>query len=418
MPVGELDVTALRVELIGGGLACAEVARGLINDLERDTYDAWQAFEPELLLTSARALDGLSAAARADLPLFGIPVGLKDNFDTTDLPTTYGSPIYEDWQPNADAETVRRLRDAGALIAGKTKLAEFAWMHPSDTLNPLDETRTPGGSSSGSAAAVAAGTVPLATGTQTAGSVNRPASYCGIVGFKPTFGLISRHGIKPLGDSLDTVGVLARSVDGARLLAAVLAGDGATFDPPTLSARPRLAFARTAIWASVEPEAQHVIERVVAAASLNEIELPRGFTELLAAQTEIQSYEAARALEPELREHPEQLSDELREALLAGAAITAESHQRQLETRARLGPPLIDLLNRFDGVLTPSSTGVPPVGLQYTGDAVFSRVWNLMGAPSISLPLAWTGGGLPVGLQLIGAPHRDGALLRAAATLV
>jgi Asp-tRNA(Asn)/Glu-tRNA(Gln) amidotransferase A subunit family amidase len=417
-----LDAAAIRSGLIAGRMSCAELATELLDALEQDPYNAWETVDGELLLAFASVLDRLSGAARADRPLFGVPVGLKDNFDTADLPTMYGSPIYSGWQPDADAEVVGRLRMAGALIAGKTKLAEFAWMHPPDTLNPLDPTRTPGGSSSGSAVAVAAGTVPLATGTQTAGSVNRPASYCGVVGFKPTFGLIPRDGIKPLGDSLDTVGVLARSVESARILAGVLAGDPTPFEPDARLRipphRPKLAFARTPIWNWIEPEAQRAIERVAGRVpDLEEVELPPGFTELLAAQTEIQSYEAAQSLAPERNDHAELLSDELRSALTDGARIPAERYGEHLRTRASFGPPLTRLLARYDAVLTPSTTGVPPVGRHHTGDPMCSRVWTLIGAPSISLPLAWTDDGLPVGLQLVGAPYRDGALLEAAASL-
>jgi Asp-tRNA(Asn)/Glu-tRNA(Gln) amidotransferase A subunit family amidase len=369
-----------------------------------------------LLLARAKALDQLPDRERDELALLGLPVGVKDNFDTAGLPTSYGSPIYAGHRPRVDAAVVARLHAAGAMIAGKTKLAEFAWMHPSDTLNPLDPTRTPGGSSSGSAAAVAAGTVPVATGTQTAGSVNRPASYCGVVGYKATFGLLPTDGIKLMSPALDTVGLVARTVADTVLVCEALLGWTRAAGMP---AAPRLGFARTPIWDRVTPDAAAAIERGVAdRGRVEEIDLPAGFEELIDAQTTVQSYESARSLAHELATNPELLSDELREALGAGAAIPADVYGRALETRERHGPPLVEVLERFDGMLTPSTTGVPPIGLDHTGDPVFSRAWNYLGAPCVSLPLVTTGGGLPVGLQLVGAPGSDRRLLAAAAWLL
>jgi Asp-tRNA(Asn)/Glu-tRNA(Gln) amidotransferase A subunit family amidase len=351
-----------------------------------------------------------------------VPVGIKDNFDTSDLPTAYGSPIYAGWQPAADSETVRRLRSDGAMIAGKLKCAEFGWMHPADTVNPLDWQRTPGGSSSGSAAAVAAGTVPLATGTQTAGSINRPASYCGVLGYKPTFGAFPRDGVKLLADSLDTVGLFARSVTDLQLVSDVLVAA----DPRTsvgLDSAPRLALARTPLWSAVEPASQAAIEAAVRAVretgtAMEEVELPGGFEELVDAQTTIQFYESAISLAPELASSGELLSDELRAALIEGTKIPAERHAAAKRATTELAPALIELLERYDGVLTPSATGVPPKGLSFTGDPLFCRVWTLIGAPSISVPLAWTEEPLPAGLQLVGAPGSDGRTLAAAGWLM
>ncbi len=223
--LGGIEAVALRDRLIARELTCVEVAEAFLAAVGDDELRVWAAVDPELVLARAAALDRLAAPAREALPLFGVPTAIKDNFDTLDLPTEYGSRIYEGERPVADAAVVARLRAAGALIAGKVKCAEFAWMTPPDTLNPLDHSRTPGGSSSGSAAGVAARTIPLATGTQTAGSINRPASYCGVLGYKPTFGAFSREGVKPLAHSLDTVGLFARSVPDLALVAGIL-GDG------------------------------------------------------------------------------------------------------------------------------------------------------------------------------------------------
>jgi Asp-tRNA(Asn)/Glu-tRNA(Gln) amidotransferase A subunit family amidase len=355
--------------------------------------------------------------------MFGVPVGVKDNFDTVDYPTRYGSPIYAGHRPQRDAGAVRLLREAGAMIAGKTKLSEFAWMFATDTVNPLDRERTPGGSSSGSAAAVAAGTVPLATGTQTAGSINRPGSYCAVLGYKPTFGTFPRDGVKLLAPSLDTVGLFARDVEDLRLAAAVLAPASANFAAAPAPEAPDIALMRTPHWTRVEPSARAAIEAVAAAAAgagarVEEVEPPPGFAELVAAQTTIQWVESAFSLAPELAQSPELLSDEVHAALLEGAAIPAERYAEANAVRAELAPPLAGLLERFDGVLTPSASGVPPIGLYFTGDPLFCRVETLIGAPSISLPVAWTADGLPAGLQLIGAPASDGRTLACAQWLL
>ncbi|HWF75051.1 MAG TPA: amidase family protein, partial [Solirubrobacteraceae bacterium] len=323
--------------------------------------------------------------------------------------------------------------------------------------NPLDRTRTPGGSSSGSAAAVGAGHIPLATGTQTAGSINRPGSYCAVIAYKPTFASFPRDGVKILAHSLDTVGLFGRTIADVRLAATVLAaagagtlgtdtpgagalgagalgagtpgagtpgagaGAGAGTDAP--GAAPRLAFMRTPHWSRVEPAARAAIEDVARAAAeagarAEEIEPPARFSDLVAAQTTIQWVESATNLAPELDASPELLSDEVRAALREGAEIPAERYADAQQVTADVGPELARLLDGYDGVLTPSAGGVPPVGLYFTGDPLFCRVETLIGAPAVSVPLAWTADGLPAGLQVIGAPGRDARTLRCAEWLL
>ena len=404
---------ALRDRLRAGEQTCVEVAEVFLAAVGADELRAWAAIDADTLLARARALDGTGQAERATLPLFGVPVGVKDNFDTTDYPTAYGSPIYAGHRPDRDAEAVRRLRAAGAMIAGKTKLSEFAWMFATDTLNPRDRSRTPGGSSSGSAAAVAAGAIPLATGSQTAGSINRPASYCAVVGYKPTFGLFPRDGVKLLAHSLDTVGLFGRSVSDVRLAAEVLGLDGGSGGAAGPGPDPtRVAFMRTPHWEHVEPDAQAAIERVVG--DFEEIEPPAGYEALVAAQITIMSVEAATNLAPELAASPALMSEEIKRALRDGAATPADRYAEAKRAAAEHGPALTALLDRYDGVLTPSASGVPPVGLYFTGDPRFCRVETLIGAPSISLPLAWAPDGLPVGLQVLGAPGRDARTLACA----
>jgi Asp-tRNA(Asn)/Glu-tRNA(Gln) amidotransferase A subunit family amidase len=422
---------ALRDRLRAGELTCVAVAEIFLGATGEDKLRAWAAIDQSVLLERAAALDRLSESERATLPLFGVPVGIKDNFDTVDYATTYGSPIYAGHHPDRDAGTVRLLRAAGALIVGKTKLSEFAWMFATDTLNPLDNARTPGGSSSGSAAAVAAGLVPLATGTQTAGSINRPGSYCGVIAYKPTFGSFPRDGVKLLADSLDTVGLFARSVADVRLAARVLApGDLAFRTTREFGASlgragdvPRLALMRTPHWSQVEPAAQVAIEGVASAAAaagaqVDEIEPAAGFAELVAAQTTIQWVESAANLAPELADSPELLSDEVRAALREGTSMPESRYADAKRAAAELGPELATMLSGYDGVLTPSASGVPPLGLYFTGDPLFCRVETLIGAPSVSVPLAWTAERLPAGLQVIGAPSSDARTLACAEWLL
>jgi Asp-tRNA(Asn)/Glu-tRNA(Gln) amidotransferase A subunit family amidase len=427
------------VELVAGLRArersCTEVAGSCLAAIADDSLRAWVAHDPDRLLARAAELDRLTAQERERLALYGLPIGVKDAFDTIDLPTAYGSEIYRGHQPDRDAEAVRRLRAAGAMVVGKTKCTEFSWMAPADTLNPLDRSRTPGGSSSGSAAAVAAGTVPVATGAQTAGSINRPASYCGVLGYKPTFGALPRGGVMPLAGSLDTVGLLARSVEDLLLTVTALASPDplaptnrpsqpSGLDGDALGDRaPRLALVRTPYWSAVEPAAQSAIEAAAAAAeragaTVEEAEPDAELKSLTEAHRTIQWVEGAATLGPELRRVPELLSDELRSALHEGAAIPLGRYlEAQRTARVRSGP-VHDVLARFDGVLTPSATGVPPVGLEFTGDSLFCRAWTLIGAPCVSVPIAWTAGGLPVSVQVVGGRMRDRRALETAAWLM
>jgi Asp-tRNA(Asn)/Glu-tRNA(Gln) amidotransferase A subunit family amidase len=420
------DAVSLCSALRAGELSCVELAEAFLVASDGDEFAAWSAIDGDGVLARARALDRIGRFERDGLPLFGLPLGIKDNFDTADLPTAYGSPIYEGHRPPRDAEAVRRLVAAGAVIAGKTKCSEFAWMSPADTTNPLDRSRTPGGSSSGSASAVAAGTVPIATGSQTAGSINRPASYCGVVGYKPSFQTFPRDGVKRLSSTLDTVGLLARSVRDIRLAAGAL-GRRSERRPgnvrPAPERPPRLALARTSAWGLIQPAAQAAIESVAlaawdAGACLEDLELPRGFDELVAAHETIQEVESARSLARELELHGDLLSDALRAALEKGAAVPPDVYAGARRAAAELGPAIGARLAGYDGVLTPSTTGTPPVGLGFTGDPRFCRAWTLIGAPCVSVPVAWTPSRLPVGLQVVGAPSADTRTLATAEWLL
>jgi Asp-tRNA(Asn)/Glu-tRNA(Gln) amidotransferase A subunit family amidase len=420
------DGVALGAALRCGELTCVELAEAFLAATDGDELGAWAAIDPDALLERAGALDRCGRAERERLPLFGVPIGVKDNFDTAGLPTAYGSRIYASHRPYRDAEAVRRLTAAGAIVVGKTKCSEFAWMSPSDTLNPLDRSRTPGGSSSGSGAAVAAGTIPVATGTQTAGSVIRPASYCGVVGYKPTFELLPRDGVKLISPTLDTVGLLARSVRDIRSVASALGSrDGER--PLRLDYEckraPRLALARTFAWERVQPAARAAIETVAlaawdAGAFLEDLELPLGFEELVAAQEVIQEVESAASLACELEAHAELMSEPLQAALRRGALVAPAAYAQAKRAAAELGPAISAVLAGYDGVLTPSTTGTPPLGLASTGDPAFCRAWTLVGGPCVAIPLAWTPSRLPVGMQVVGAPLTDARTLAVAEWLV
>lgn len=426
------SAAALSARLRAREISVTETAEALARSLAADPHEAWAALDADDLLAQAQSLDRLDERERAALPLFGVPVGIKDAFDTRTLATAYGSPIYEGHRPVRDAESVWRLRTAGALIAGKTRCAELSWMTAPETANPVAAGRTPGGSSSGSAAAVAAGQVPLATGTQTAGSVIRPASYCAVLAFKPTFATFPRGGALPLSATLDTVGVFARELDDLALVSEVLWGPDAR--EPTIRGTlplgsdpverpPRIAFARTPFWDQVEADAQDAVECFLvrareAAVELEDLELGEAFSALTEAQRTIQWVEGAAALRPELEGSPERLSPQLHEALCEGREIPAAAYDAALEAARRFTGQLDQQLAGFDGVLVPSASGAPPKGLEFTGDPLFCRAFTLAGVPCVSLPLARTSSRLPIGLQLVGSRLQDRRLLCAARGLL
>jgi Asp-tRNA(Asn)/Glu-tRNA(Gln) amidotransferase A subunit family amidase len=396
-----------------GARSCEDVVRASLERIAavEDELLAWAYLDPELALAQARALDRIPAAERG--PLHGVPVGVKDIVDTGDQPTAYGSAIYRGYHPTRDAPVVERLRAAGAVIVGKTVTTEFALFHPGPTRNPHDLERTPGGSSSGSAAAVAAGCVPLAIGTQTAGSVVRPASFCGIVGAKPTFGVVPTDGVKPCSHTLDTVGVLTRDVDDAGVALGVLADDPEAFRP-VLPPRPlRLGFVRTAQWDRLAPEVRRAIEEAVGRLSqetdLVEVSLPAPFAGLVEAQRAIMGVEAARLLAPERRDHPALLSDDVRTYLDEGAAL-ADGYDAALELTARCRDLLDDAFDGVDAAIAPAVLGEAP-SLVTTGDSLLCRMWTLLGTPAIAVPGLRGAQGLPLGIQVVAPPHRDAVAL-------
>ena len=438
-PYSELDAASIATLIAAGEVSAVEVIGAALEAIERHdgAIRSFAASSPERALARARELDALNREQAGALPLLGVPVAVKDVFDTADLPTAYGSEIYRGHQPAADAAAVALLREAGAVIVGKTKTSEFACMHATDTRNPLDPGRTPGGSSSGSAAAVAARLVPLATGTQTAGSIVRPASYCGILGLKPTAGVVPLAGVLPTSATLDTAGFFARSVDDLEIaldaLCAAPAGAGAARSARSPDGAggphgrlrgeaPRIALVRLA-WDQLEAPAREAIDRwvagaIAAGASVVEGELPVPFEALADAQLTIQKVETAWALGGEADRHGDLVSEELRAYIAAGRAIAREDYlaARRLadEQRWRWHEPFGDL----DAIVAPSALGVPPAGLEFTGDPLLCRPFTLLGGPALGLPGAWTPDGLPVGIALVGPPHTDRRVLACARWLL
>ena len=369
--------------------------------------------EPALLLDAALEATGATGA------LLRVPVGVKDIFDTAGVPTERGSALYAGRIAERDADVVRNLRAAGAVIVGKTVTAELAFYHPGPTRNPWDLSRTPGGSSMGSAAAVAAGVVPLAVGSQTNGSVIRPAAFCGVVGFKPTAGRLSREGVFEFSRTLDQVGGFARSVREAAALTAAMAGEVIERWWSNDATTPKLAAIRTSEWERAEDAARHRfqadVDRLAAAGGPVEWPSPPlGLDEAPAVLRTIMLFEAARALASDTRGHEDLISEVARRALAQGAAIPEEDYRAALRERDRLIAAFVALASRYDAILTPPAVGEAPTP-ETTGDPRFCSRWSLVGAPAIVIPSGLGPHRLPLGLQLVAAPGDDRRLLAAAA---
>ncbi|NIE66296.1 amidase [Burkholderia sp. Ax-1719] len=362
-------------------------------------------------------------------PLAGLPVGVKDLIDTDDMPTSYGSPIWRGHRPQADAPVVAQLRELGALLFGKTVTTEFAWRQPGPTVNPWRAGHTPGGSSSGSAASVGAGIVPLALGTQTVGSVIRPAAYCGAVGYKPSYGTISREGVHALAASLDHIGFFARDVEVAALAHALLVAkrtdaiDSAeawrTWFAP-LAAPPRLGVVRTPFDDRLQDAQKANFEASLAClraagAVVTEIAFDADIARIVDALQVILRVEAWRAVAPEARDHRDQLSAPMRSLIDEGAAMPQARYEAALALQAQVRQRSAQLLAGCDALVSVPATGAAPEGLDDTGDPTFCAPWSLMGVPAVTVPSGWTETGLPLGFQIIGAFGEDLATLRVAA---
>jgi Asp-tRNA(Asn)/Glu-tRNA(Gln) amidotransferase A subunit family amidase len=352
-------------------------------------------------------------------PLRGLPVGIKDIFDTADFPTAYGSPIYPGYRPKADAATVMLVKRAGGIVPGKTVTTEFASLQPAGTRNPRNPAHTPGGSSSGSAAAVAAGMLPLALGSQTGGSVIRPAAFCGVVGFKPSFRLLPTVGMKCFSWSLDTAGLFGAGVADVAFAAAALTGRDLGLDhrppPAPVILRPKLADeASDAMWSAVDRAA---LAAEKSGAKIKELELPAIFVDAARAHRVIQGYEAFRALAFEYDNHRDRLGPILRRQLDDAATVDANAYDDARRTARRARQALLELVADGEVMLTPSAPGAAPAGLASTGEPTFNRLWTLLGTPCINVPGLVDPSGLPLGVQIIARFGRDRFALSAAAFL-
>jgi Asp-tRNA(Asn)/Glu-tRNA(Gln) amidotransferase A subunit family amidase len=414
--LNELGAAELAVRLGRGDITAEALARDCLERVaEREpAVRAFVRLESERVLESARALD--RAGARG--PLHGLPLGVKDIIDTFDLPTEYGSPIYAGHRPAADAACVALARAAGALVFGKTVSTEFATHPPGPTTNPHNAAHTPGGSSSGSAAAVADRMLPLALGTQTGGSVIRPAAFCGVVGYKPSFGLLPRTGVKPISDSFDTVGVFARAVEDAALFAATISGRDALRIPDSLNA-PRLGLCRTPQWPAARPETHMLFEElpgrlVRAGARVGALELPEAFAPLADLHGTVWDYEIARCLADEHLRHPDMIREPLLGQLARGRGVAADAYDAAQRTVRECRRRLADALHDFDALVVPSAPGEAPEGLASTGDSVFNRVWTLLHGPCVNVPVGHGPKGLPLGIQVVGRFGEDAKALACA----
>ena len=358
----------------------------------------------------------------APLPLRGLPVGIKDIFDTADLPTAYGSAIYAGHRPKADAAMVMLIRRAGGLVLGKTVTTEFASLEPAGTRNPRNPAHTPGGSSSGSAAAVAAGMVPLALGSQTGGSVIRPAAFCGVAGFKPSYRLLPTVGMKCFSWSLDTVGLFGASVPDVAFAAAAMSGRDLRVDGRPPQAAPVVALVRTPFWQDASAAMQNAVERAARAAErsgarVKDMELPPIFADAVRAHRIVQGYEAIRALAFEYDFHRDRMGPVLRAQLDDAATIDADTYDNARRITRRARRALIDLLPDGEVMLTPSAPGAAPKGLGSTGEPTFNRLWTLLGTPCVNVPGLSDADGLPLGVQVVARFGRDRFALSAAAWL-
>ena len=412
---GRLTASEAAARLSAGTLTAEALTRDCLERArDRAEVKAWAWLDPQQALAQAKAAD---RAGRPGL-LAGVPVGVKDVIDAVDMPTEHGSPIYRGNRPFADAACVALIRAAGGVILGKTVTTEFANRHPRGTVHPHNPAHTPGGSSSGSAAAVADFQVPVGLGTQTGGSTIRPAAFCGVIGYKPSFGEFSRVGIKMQCHNLDTLGVICRSLEDIALMRGVLLAQ----DPHRVHrapTAPRIGFCRTPAWDHADADTQALLERT--AAKLAEAGATVRDTAVTPANIldhhrRIFEFEAARNYAFEYEVHGDQLSAALRDGLLTpGRALPLSAYIEAIETAEAFRRNLDDLFGEFDVLLAPSAIGEAPQGLGSTGDARFNAIWTLAWTPCVTLPAGTGPKGLPLGIQLIGPRFRDEALLAAAA---
>ena len=418
-----------------GELTSEELVTACLDQVKtrEDEIGAWTFLDPDYALAQARHADDIRRQGREVGALHGVPVGIKDIIETADMPTENGSPIFAGRQTGRDAAVVERLREAGAVIMGKTVTTEMAVYHPGKTRNPHRPTHTPGGSSSGSAAAVASHMTPLALGTQTNGSVVRPASFCGVYGLKPTFGLLSRRNVLTQSPPLDTVGVFARSIEDLAIAADVLSAydeaDSATWqrsrgshhraamaEPPL---PPVLGFVKGPAWDQAAAVTQEAFAELAdeLGAHCEAVELPPYFDGVIQSHADIMFADLAKNFGPLEEKAGDKLSERLRGMIEEGRRVSAVAYNNAREQQQELYRVLEQYFDRYGALLTPSAPGPAPEGIGATGNPVFCTLWTFLGTPAVSLPLL-EADGLPLGVQLVGQLRDDARLLRTARWLV
>ncbi|MDE2200898.1 MAG: amidase [Rhodospirillales bacterium] len=406
--LARLSATDAARRMAGGTLRREALLEACLERIvaEEGAVRAFASFDPALP----------RAAAPRQGPLHGLPIGVKDVIDTADMPSEYGSPIWRGHRPHADAACVAWARAAGAVVLGKTVTTEFATRHPGPTANPRNLGHTPGGSSSGSAAGVAAGFFPLAFATQTAGSIIRPAAFCGVVGYKPSFGTLPRLGMKIMSESLDTIGVIAREVADCALFVGALSGRDLG-DPDRRPGRaPRIGLCRSPSWEQAGEETRALWERVATAlgragAALHPRELPAAYEALATAHPVVMNAESAASMGWELATAPERLTDGLRERLGWGLAQGPAALDAARATFAACQDRFAGVLEGLDILVTPAAPGEAPAGLGWTGDPAFNYIWTALGVPCVTVPAGSGPGGLPLGIQIVGGRGQDRAAL-------
>lgn len=436
MSLYALTLTEAAAAIREGRITAAELVAACLDRIDAvdAKVEAWAYLDRDHALRQAEAADLHRKLGKALGPLHGVPIGVKDIFDTSDMPTEFGSVLWKGRTPRRDSAAVARLRATGAVIMGKTVTTEYAYFHPGKTRNPHDPERTPGGSSSGSAAAVAAGMVPGAIGSQTNGSVIRPASFCGVVGFKPTHGLIPRSGALLLSRALDHVGVFARTVEDAALLAENLVGfdeedpDTRPIAHPPFAAvaasepplPPRFAFVRTAAWEHAEPATRAAFDALARELgdAVSEVDLGAAFARVFDLHRIVMAVEMAYNFHRDYETGRDRLSEPLRKLIERGRDYAAVDYARALAGREPLNAALEEVFDGYDALLTPAAPGAAPRGLHATGSPVFCTTWTYLGTPAVTVPLLRSEAGLPIGVQLVGRRGNDARLLRTARWLV
>ena len=432
----ELSATEAVQKIGDGEITSEELVQACLDRIDHvdGEIQAWAHLDPGYALEQARARDAHRQAGDPLGPLHGIPVGIKDIIDTCDMPCERGTVLHSGRTPSTDAALVALLREAGAVIMGKTVTTELAVFAPGKTANPHDCARTPGGSSSGSAAAVAAAMVPLSVGTQTNGSMIRPASFCGVFGFKPTFGRISRRGILAQSRPLDTVGVFARTLEDLAMIAeAVMAYDDGdpdmrprarprilkvmAEDPPV---DPRLAFVRTPAWDKAEEAAKDAFRELIEhmGESVNVIDLPAEFDDVYEVHRQIMEADLAKSFAKEYKDGKDKLSAVLCQMIERGQKVLATEYNTAIERADEYNDVLNKIFDEYDAILTPSASGEAPEGLESTGDPAFCTIWTLCGNPTVNLPLLQGPNGMPIGAQLVSHRGDDARLFRTARWLL